>query len=51
MLIKVTVESATLQTAGVVTAKLTARPEDAVALTLKGAVPSGWFASGLKPIV
>ena len=37
----VTVDPATVQTVGVVDAKLTERPEVAVALTAKGAVPNG----------
>jgi hypothetical protein len=36
----VTVAADTVQTAGVVEAKLTARPEDAVALSVNGALPS-----------
>jgi hypothetical protein len=37
--------------AGVVAAKLTGRPEVAVAAMLNGAEPKGWFGSGAKAIV
>jgi len=47
----VTVEPDTVQTAGVVEPKLTVKPEDAVALTAKGAVPNGWFESVPKAMV
>jgi len=43
MATSVTVEPDTEQTPGEAEAKLTARPEDAVALTANGAVPNGWF--------
>jgi hypothetical protein len=39
----VTVAPATVQTDEVVDVKLTARPEDAVALTANGVVPNIWF--------
>jgi hypothetical protein len=39
----VTVAVDTVQTDGVLEVKLTARPEDAVALTINGAVPNAWF--------
>jgi hypothetical protein len=47
----VTVEPAAVQTAEVVEAKLTARPEEALALTGKGAVPKGSFESVPKVMV
>ena len=47
----VTVDPATVQTPGVVEAKLTAKPEEAVALTAKGAVPKDWFTREPKLIV
>jgi hypothetical protein len=47
----VTVAPETVQTAGVVEAKLTASPEEAVALRVNGALPSGWLASAPKVIV
>jgi hypothetical protein len=40
-----------VQTADVVEAKLTVRPDDAVALTFNGAVPKTWSASAPKVIV
>jgi hypothetical protein len=40
-----TIPAATVQTANVVDVKVTARTEDAVALTANGAVPSAWFES------
>jgi hypothetical protein len=50
MATSVTVEPDTEQTPGEAEAKLTARPEDAVALTANGAVPNGWFESVPKVI-
>jgi len=47
----VTVAPWTVQTAGVVEAKLTASPDDDVALTGNGNVPNVWFASEPKAIV
>jgi hypothetical protein len=47
----VTVAPDTVQTDGVVEAKLTAKPEDAVAPTVNGAVPKGWFESAPKVMV
>jgi hypothetical protein len=47
----VTVAPDTVQTAEVVEAKLTARPDDAVALTVNGAVPSARFESAPKVMV
>jgi hypothetical protein len=47
----VTVETETVQTAAVVEEKLTASPEDAVALTANGAVPKAWFERAANPIV
>src|SRR5208283_4671850 len=47
----VTVAPETVQTAAVVEAKLTARPEEAVALTVNGAEPKGRFGSAAKVIV
>ncbi|HEY2970618.1 MAG TPA: hypothetical protein VGK75_19865 [Casimicrobiaceae bacterium] len=49
--IKVTVLPLTVQTAGVVEAKATASPEDAVALTVNGALPYVLPASAPKVIV
>jgi hypothetical protein len=40
-----------VQTAGVVEAKVTASPDEAVALTVNGAVPNGWFESDPKLMV
>ena len=47
----VTVEPDTVQTAVVADAKLTANPEEAVALTVNGGVPSVWFESAPKVMV
>ena len=47
----VTVAPETVQTADVLDAKLTVRPELAVALTINGALPNGWFESVPKVIV
>ena len=47
----VTVVPDTVQTAGVVEAKLTPLPDDALALTLNGAVPKTWFESAPKVMV
>ena len=47
----VTVDPETVQTPVVVEAKLTMRPEDAVALTVNGAVPSARFNSDPNAIV
>jgi len=47
----VTVDNVTVQTAGVCELKLTASSDDAVALTVNGAVPKTWFASVPKVIV
>jgi hypothetical protein len=47
----VTVFPDTVQTPGVVDAKLTGRAELAVALTANGAVPSGWFANAPNVMV
>src|SRR5271154_400988 len=47
----VTVSPATVQTADVVEAKLTERPEDAVALSVNGAVPSPSLESAPKLMV
>ena len=41
----------TVQTEVVVEATLTVSPEDAVALTVNGAVPIGWFESAPKVMV
>ena len=41
----------TVQTGEVVDVKLTARPEDAVALTANGAVPTVWFERAPKVMV
>jgi hypothetical protein len=46
----VTVVPDTVQTAEVVEAKLTVKPEEAVALTVNGAVPSGKFGIAPMPI-
>ena len=48
---KVTVAPDTVQTEEVVEAKLTASPDDAVALTVNGAVPGASFESAPKVIV
>ena len=37
--------------AGVVAAKITAKPEEAVPLTANGAEPKGWFGRGPKAMV
>ena len=42
-LTRVTVATATVQTVEVADPNVTARLEDAVALTLNGTVPKGWF--------
>ena len=47
----VTVAPETAQTVVVVEAKLTDRPEEAVALMVNGAAPYTWFASAAKAIV
>lgn len=47
----VTVTPATVQTGSVVDVKTTARPDDAVALTVKGAVPNAWLESAPKVMV
>jgi hypothetical protein len=47
----VTVDPAVVQTAVVVDAKLTVKPEEAVALTPNGEVPNAWFDSVPKLIV
>src|SRR5580698_211016 len=47
----VTILPETVQIPVVVEAKLTANPEDTVALTAKGAVPNTWFASAPKTLV
>ena len=47
----VTVLPETVQVAVVVEAKLTARPEDAVAETVNGGVLIGWFDKGAKLMV
>jgi CO dehydrogenase/acetyl-CoA synthase alpha subunit len=47
----VTVAPDTVQTARVVEAKLTARPEDTVALTANGVVPYAWLESAPKVMV
>ena len=47
----VTVATDTVQTAEVNEAKLTGKPEEAVALTVNGAVPTTWFATAPKLIV
>ena len=47
----VTVPLDTVHTAGVVEAKLTARPEEAVAETANGAAPKVWFESAPKVMV
>jgi hypothetical protein len=47
----VTIAPDTVHTAGVVGAKLTASPEDAVALTANGAVPNASLPNGPKVIV
>jgi hypothetical protein len=44
----ITVLPATVQTEGVVEAKLTGNPEVAVALRLNGAAPSDWLSNGPK---
>ena len=46
----VTVATETVQTDIVAEAKLTARPGDAVALTMNGAAPIVWFASAPNTI-
>jgi hypothetical protein len=48
---RVTVAPEAVQTDGVIAAKLTARPDEAVALTVNGAVPNAIFESALKLIV
>ena len=48
---RVTVAADTVQTPEVVEAKLTARPEEAVAPTANGAVPNGWLESAAKEMV
>ena len=50
-LTRVTVLPDTVQTAEVVDAKLTRRPEEAVALTVNGALPYGWLESDPNVIV
>jgi hypothetical protein len=47
----VTVPPDTVHRAGVVEAKLTARPEEAVAETANGAAPKVWFESAPKAMV
>jgi hypothetical protein len=47
----VTVDPATVHTEEVSDAKLTASPEDAVALIVNGAAPSVWFANPPNVIV
>jgi hypothetical protein len=47
----VTVAPATVHTPTVVEAKLTAKPEEAVALTVNGAEPNGWLDSVPNVIV
>ena len=49
--IRVTFAPATVQTGNVVDAKLAASPEDAVALTVNGAIPKALFARAPKVIV
>jgi hypothetical protein len=49
--IRVTVEPDTVQTAGVVEAKLTGRPEDVVAATVNGAAPNVRFESAPNVMV
>ena len=48
---RVTVAPDTVQTADVVEAKLTARPEEAVALTVNGGAPKGWLDNAPKVMV
>jgi hypothetical protein len=50
-LTSVTVTPDTVQTAEVVDAKLTVKPEDAVALTVNGWAPKVWFESAAKVMV
>ena len=47
----VTVGLATVQIEGEVDAKVTVRPEDAVALIVNGALPNAWLDSAPKVIV
>jgi hypothetical protein len=47
----VTVVPDTVQTAGVAGVKLTARPDDAVALTVKGGAPNTWLDSVPKEML
>jgi hypothetical protein len=47
----VTVAPDTVQTEGLVDAKLTGKPEDAVALSANGAVPKAWFDGPTKLMV
>jgi hypothetical protein len=51
MAASVTVAPDTVQTVVVSEAKLTVRPEDAAALSTKGAVPSPWLESAAKLMV
>jgi hypothetical protein len=46
-----TVAAVTVQTGNVVDVKVTARPEDAVALTVNGAAPYAWFDRAPKVMV
>jgi hypothetical protein len=48
---KVTVAPDIVHTDWVVEAKLTGRPDDAVAFTVNGAVPNTWFESAAKVMV
>jgi hypothetical protein len=50
-LTSVTVAPDTVQTAGVVEAKLTVKPDEAVALSGNGPAPKAWFESELKLMV
>jgi hypothetical protein len=47
----VTVVPDTVQTEGVVDAKLTGKPEEAVALSVTGPLPKAWFESAAKVMV
>src|SRR5450432_1633643 len=49
--IRVTVAPNTVQTGKVVEAKLTARPDDAVAVIVNGAAPNVWLGNAPKAIV
>ena len=50
-LTRVTVLPDTVQTVVVVDAKLTGKPDEALALTVNGGVPRVWFESGAKVMV